>query len=78
MASMGVNVSSDIFLNMSNTLVSLSFNNVICSGSTISYQSNLPADETYEIEDYVAFYQQEICPALQNGNLTLEDMWFGE
>lgn len=52
--------------------------NVICSGQTFSYQSNLPADETYEIEDYVAFYQQEICPALQNGNLTLEDMWFGE
>jgi len=52
--------------------------NIVCSGPTISYQSNLSADETYEIEDYVAFYQQEICPAMQNGTMTLEEMWFDD
>ena len=52
--------------------------NVICSGSTISYQSNLPANETYEIEDYSAFYQQEICPALLSGKMTFEELWYEE
>ena len=52
--------------------------NIVCSGPTISYQSNLSADETYEIEDYVAFYQQDICPSLQNGTLTLEELWFDD
>ena len=48
--------------------------NVVCSGSTITYQSN--TSEVPEITDYLDISQKYECPGVLNGTLTLEDLWF--
>ena len=50
--------------------------NVVCTGSTITYQSN--TSKVPEIADYLEYDQKYQCPRLLNGMMTLEDIWYNQ
>ena len=48
--------------------------NVVCTGSTISYNPTVTPD----FNSLVEFAQEMECPAFLNGSYTFEDMWFNQ
>lgn len=52
--------------------------NVVCTGSTITYQTNIPEMELPNIEAFLENDQKYKCPGFLNGTMTLEDIWYNQ
>lgn len=47
---------------------------IVCGDGIIAYR----ADEVYPLEEMVLVIEDYMCPALLDGSMTLEDLWYGD